>query len=321
MVTLTLSVAKEQLAGRGEDAWVRKTDSPGAALIAALDGCGGSGSIRHSRLGDWSSARVSSHQIARALGRWFDAHQNLGRNPNTTAPETLAAEMHSIFSRELESLKSYITEKETETQQYSRLFRQFPTTLAAILVEQAEKNCCRICSFWAGDSRTFFFPVTGLQQTSWDDLRGNPDPFDSLQDGIMSNVICADKPFEIHVRETRVEEPCMVLAASDGCFSYFLTPMHLEAVLLDTLQGATSPKEWEATIGQVLAAVAGDDYTLQLAVIGFSNFDALKAAYAPRWQDFCRRYGAITESGLTKELAYTLWLDYKTGYLLPEDQS
>lgn len=113
----------------------------------------------------------------------------------------------------------------------------------------------------------------------------------------------------------------MVLAATDGCFSYFPSPMSLEEVLLRTLMESHCPLDWENALRQEIGAVAGDDYTLQLAVIGFSNFHALQTAYAPRWNAFRQEYAQplrwiLAENDLAGHRA--LWQAYKTTYL-PEE--
>ena len=113
----------------------------------------------------------------------------------------------------------------------------------------------------------------------------------------------------------------MVLTATDGCFSYFPSPMSLEEVLLRTLMESRCPLDWENALRKEIGAVAGDDYTLQLAVVGFSNFHALQTAYTPRWEYFKREYAvpmwqAFANNNLTQHRV--LWMTYKRTYMSEE---
>lgn len=321
LVTFTLSVYEEQCSQKGEDAPLRLTGGDCGALIACMDGCGGSGGRSYSRFDGWTGARVSSHLIGNALADWFCGRNIAQQGTGAVSTQVLAEQLRERLSARLQEVKAMLPQNDSVIS--SRLVKTLPTTLAAVLVEREEKNLCRICSFWAGDSRTYFFPVTGLRQTSRDDIRSREDPFDSLiNDGILSNVINADKDFRIRHACTYTREPCMVLTATDGCFSYFPSPLSLEEVLLRTLEDASGPLEWEASLKRELGAAAGDDYTLQLAVIGFANFQALQTAYAPRWEVFRREYAqplrrVLAENDLDGHRA--LWMSYKKTYLPEED--
>lgn len=322
LVTFTLSIYEEQCSQKGEDAPLRLTGGECAAMIACMDGCGGSGGRSYPQFGGWSGARISSRLIGNTIADWFCAADIGARGTGHASPEVLAEQLRERLSARLMEVKAMIPQQNSVVS--SRLSKTMPSTLAAILVEQEQKNLCRICSFWAGDSRTYFFPVAGLRQTSRDDIRSREDPFDCLiNDGILSNVISADTNFRIRYACTYTREPCMLLTATDGCFSYFPSPICLEEVLLRTLMTASNPLEWEASLKRELGAVAGDDYTLQLAVIGFSNYRALQTAYAPRWKSFRQEYAQplqriLEENDLDGHRA--LWLAYKTTYL-PEESS
>lgn len=320
LVTFTLNIQEEQRRELGEDAALRLTAGDCAALIACMDGCGGSGGRRYPQFGGWSGAKISACLLGNTLAAWFWSGDIGAHGTGRTSPEKLAERLRELLDQRLKEISAAAVQQESMV--VSRLSRTMPSTLAAILVEAEEKNRCRICSFWAGDSRTYFFPVSGLRQTSRDDIRGRADPFDSLiNDGILSNVVSADRAFQIHAACTCTEEPCMVLTATDGCFSYFPSPLSLEQALLETLMASSSPLEWETALRRELGAAAGDDYTLQLAVIGFSNYAALQTAYAPRWEIFQRDYAEplrrILETGDTQGHR-ALWRSYQTTYL-PEE--
>lgn len=320
IITFTLSVCEEKRPQKGEDAPLRLTYGERAGMIACMDGCGGSGARRYPQFGDWTGARISARLIGNTLADWFQAGGMDARGTGDAAPEALAGKLQSLLSSRLKEVKAQISPEDTAFS--GRMSKTLPSTLAAVLVEAAGRNRCRICSFWAGDSRTYFFPVSGLRQTSRDDIRGGADPFDSLiGDGILSNVVSADSDFRINWAETFSLEPCMVLTATDGCFSYFPSPMHLEELLLDTLISAQTPLDWENALREEIGAVAGDDYTLQLAVVGFSNFRALQTAYTPRREYFRTRFTQplcqiLKENDLAGHRA--LWMAYKQDYMAEE---
>lgn len=320
LVTLTLQVLEEKVSGHGEDALACMTGEPNAAFIACMDGCGGSGGNRYPQFSNWSGAKIASHVAGKAIASWFRERILSGKIALKADAEQVAEDLEKYISRRFQYSASFL--EEADKVSISRLSRLFPTTLAAVVMEAVGKNRCRIRSFWAGDSRTYYFPVTGLQQTSRDNTRGDIDPFDDLlRDGIMDNVICADKPFHVCCSEVMASEPCMVLTATDGCFSYYLSPMYLEWVLLESLQHAKDPKEWEQDLRVLFGQVAGDDYTMVLAVIGFQEFTALQNAYAPRWEYFQNHYAQqllpILERG-DMDAHRTLWEEYKKGYM-PEN--
>lgn len=320
LITITLYINEEQVPGKGEDSALRITGTPNAVLIATMDGCGGAGAQVYTKLGNASGARISAEHVGIALRKWFCEKQY---GINGTAGKTsdqLAAEMKIWINSELQRQNSVIGSEESGVQ--SRLARKFPSTLAAVIAEVIEKNTIRCISFWAGDSRTFILRAVGLQQTSQDDIRGSGDPFDSLMnDGRLSNLVSLSKDYTIHTSEMIVSEPCVLLTASDGCFSYFQSPMELEWALLSTLVASSSPMQWESQLRSLLGSFASDDFTMNIAVLGFYNWTAVKNAYTPRWNTFRETYYEPLQKILDEqnlEAHYNLWLQYKKDYLIED---
>lgn len=231
--------------------------------------------------------------------------------------------MKASIDQELASLKAEIGDQISGVK--SRLLRTFPTTLAAVMVEVVEKNTIRCISFWAGDSRAYLFTASGLQQMSRDDNRSHEDPFEVLEnDGVLSNVICADKAYEIHSKEITIDEPCMVLTATDGCYSYLLSPIAFEGILLGSLMESKSPVQWEDSLREIFGEFASDDYTMEIAVLGFQNWNAVKNAYAPRWQEYQEKFAEPLERILEmgdRQAHFELWQSYKTQYMPAEEWS
>lgn len=126
-----------------------------------------------------------------------------------------------------------------------------------------------INSLWAGDSRNYILLSSGLRQISTDDLRQLKDPLENLRsDDALSNCICQDKPFTIHkVNCGFINEPVIILSATDGCFGYLTSPMHFEYILLDALMKSQSCESWCENIRKILSPISGDDFTLALQII------------------------------------------------------
>ena len=49
----------------------------------------------------------------------------------------------------------------------------------------------------------------------------------------------------INVKKIRIEHPCIIMAATDGCFGYLKSPMEFEKLLLDTLLAGESIVQWQ----------------------------------------------------------------------------
>ena len=324
IVTLSLNFNEEQLQGKGEDSALRITYTRNAALIASMDGCGGAGSMLYSKENYDSGARIASRHVGQALARWFTEKGYGIEGTGGKTADQLAAEMKAAIDAELHRVNDEIGYEATGIQ--SRLARIFPTTLAGVLAEVTGDDTVRCVFFWAGDSRAFLFPTSGLQQMTRDDIRGKADPFISLEeDSRLTNLVCFDRDYTIHTREMTVTEPCILLSSTDGCFSYFRSPMEFEWFLLDTMRCSETPLQWEQTLKSVFGGFAADDYTMDLVVLGFRNWEAIRTAYDRRWSEFKYTYHLPLQEILEKqdrEAHLALWNKYKEHYLpeIPEDR-
>lgn len=321
IVTLQIYFNEEQLEGKGEDSGFVVSDAPNAAIIGSMDGCGGAGSRSYPKADNCTGARLASDYTCRAVRQWFveNAFGKYGTGGKSAAE--LAQDMKKAINFTLEAVHATVAGEETILR--SRLARTLPTTLASILVEITGVNEVRCISFWAGDSRTYIFRADGLVQTSRDDIRGHGDPFTSLEnDGILSNLVSVSQEYEIHTQESILREPCLVLTCSDGCFSYFRSPMEFEWTLLDTLVHAEGPGAWEQALRETFGGFASDDYTMAIAVIGFRNWNAIRNAYTPRWEEFKKTYADPLEKILEDEdrdAHLALWNQYRRHYLQEEN--
>ncbi len=304
----------EQKKGRGEDAAVCIAPPHGkAALIACLDGCGGSGARIYSMAENWTGARIASYSNGRMLAAWYERNALARLGLQDYPAEKIAQSMTQALRENTEQIKGAAGDGANRAI-VSSMIRQFPTTLSCAIVSETDA-ALRCLWLWAGDSRGFLLTQQGLVQTTIDDIRGAADPFDNIvQDGVLSNVISA-APFRINVREAAIKEPCLVLTATDGCFSYYRSPMEFEQTLLTTLQTARNLSEWrELLIGRI-GRVASDDYTMEILSVGFETFDAIKAYYLPTLQRFRESYGNQIANAVNREELRAVWDRYKEGYL------
>lgn len=309
-------IYQEQIPQQGEDCLLCITRYPNAAIIGSMDGCGGAGAHRYPKAGNWTGARIASRLAGSVLSQWFTEHlsqrHGFGRIPLESLRSELERRLTQTFRQAGEILGS-------DSGVSSSLSKTLPTTVSSVIVESLSSGVCRCVHFWAGDSRTYNFPPAGLQQISTDNLRGGGDPFDSLMnDSILSNVVCSNMPFRIYARECILRSPCMVLTATDGCFSYFQSPILLEGLLLQSLMESESLLQWEAKIQTALGSVASDDYTMEVLLLGYDSFPQVKQAYLPRWHQYQELFylpwlQARKDGDFSRQ--YAVWEEYKSHYL------
>ena len=316
-IDILLKIEEEKQPCKGEDAavsWVswQSTNSQ-SALIASLDGLGGSGAQKYPNAKNWTGARLSSFTCGRALVDWFHDNQIGKLGLQGYAPEKIRDSLEQVLHECIEQIAK-LSSSTQSSRIVSSMVRSFPTTIAAVLLS-TEVEATRVLFLWAGDSRCYLLTKTGLRQMTKDDLKRDIDPFDNLiKDGVMSNVVCAEG-FHIHFIEKRIAEPFIIITATDGCFGYLNSPMAFEALLLKTLEDSNSPSMWERKLREAIGAVTGDDYTLQAAEVGFCDFEMVKQYYLNAWERFQYLYGQRLQSAKDEEALRVIWNDYKPGYI------
>ncbi|PSK95229.1 protein phosphatase 2C domain-containing protein [Taibaiella chishuiensis] len=257
-------------------------------LVAVFDGLGGSGSTVYEENGiAHTGAYVASRGVRDVVNEYFG---KTGMQ-DIRVDDTMIAELKQKIKEQLEArLKS---QKFEPTKLRSSLIRTFPTTLALGLVTQAADQAT-IDVLWAGDSRVYALnPVQGLIQLTKDDLALGNDPYGNIErDSPMSNVVYLGDDYTINSLHVSMAYPFFLLAATDGCFGYFPTPMHFEHLLLDSLSRASSAEDWKEHITSALQAVSGDDFTLSLRLAGMehSSFTAIKELFRERTETMYRDY-------------------------------
>ena len=295
-------IDEEKIPGSGEDSHILQLNSE-YGFACALDGCGGSGARKYPEFGGRSGAYLGSRAAADTLVRWFSGNPVIPEGEKVVAAWETCLKASLTHIREQASSGGRITGK---------MVREFPTTLAGVLVRMPKKGRYLMDLFWAGDSRVYLLDGKGLHQLTRDDLQ-NSDPLDNLRnDAPMTNVISADARFSIHCSSLICREPGFIFAATDGAFGYLQTPMHFEAVLLSALHEAGSMEEWQEKLRAVLGKAAADDVTLAGILYGFRTFDEVKKYYYPHLKTFWKQY-RIAEK-YTEQMAEELWQKYRREY-------
>lgn len=311
-----LTLAQEARPPHGEDSWCR-CFSPAAGLLAVFDGCGGLGAQRHTgydlRQQQASCPNETEAYVASRLcaGAFYDAFRDLVATGEDLSEERFRALAAEYCTRVLTACRPG-----SGSRVLGSMVKSMPTTAAAALVLSSGKETT-LCPIWAGDSRVYVLTTAGLAQLTTDDATVS-DPMANLyEDGILRNVLTADRPPQLNHRQVHVKPPFLVFAATDGCFGYFSTPMEFEGVLLETLCASGSVEQWERALQARIAPVAGDDFTLALAAYGFGSFPALGQTLRPRLELLRRDYLSAISALPAEDRASreALWGRYKPNYL------
>lgn len=282
-----------------------------AGLLGVFDGCGGAGARKH----EFYSGKTEAYMASRlCAGAFYDTfRQMFSKNP--PAPERIGEQ---FGANTIELLKKYQPPTDdTGFRIMGSMVRTLPTTAAAAVIQQGDRGEILVSAIWAGDSRVYILDQKGLAQLSVDDTTV-PDPMENLyEDGVLQNLFCSDRKVQVHTNTVKAKLPVVVLTATDGCFGYVSTPMEFEGILLRTLLSVDSPAQWEAALAETIGALAGDDHTLCLASMGYSDFRALQQCFAKRYDHILERYlRPVSKLPVDdRRSRYMLWNQYRGDYM------
>jgi hypothetical protein len=274
----------------------------GVRLLAAFDGCGGVGGRRYPQFENRTGAQIASGLYAMCLEEWF--MENAAALPAEQTAETL----DTLF---LKTAKDYHERylNLTPSAVTGSMVRALPSTAAIIL--QYEGSAAL---YWAGNTRGYMLTDAGLLELSTDDTVTPSDAFESLYlDAPIQNYLCADRPFSLHEKRFDLPRRGVLLIATDGAYHALPTPMHFEALLLDTLAGASGKKQWKQALREALQGRASDDVTLVLQPFGFADYGELAPYFDRRRRHVNQAYilPADRTDADTRLTLRTLWEMYQ----------
>ncbi|NUT95939.1 MAG: serine/threonine protein phosphatase [Saccharothrix sp.] len=262
-----LGVWTERIVDHGEDAdpLVLYQRSTGHGMVSVFDGVGGAGRTTAGRTTDGrirTQAWVASRRVRALVEEWFVRPSDVGLGEHI-----------------VDRLPTPATGR---TRMRGTIQRDFPTTVAGLefVVEEHE---VRWHALWAGDSRCYVAePAYGLQQLSRDDT----DLSDALellvQDPPMTNMASAGRAFALNRWTGSAPLPCLLVCATDGFFGYVTTPALFEHVLWDTLVRSHDVVHWASQLAERVRGYTGDDASLAVVALGFSEFAQLRSAFRHR---------------------------------------
>lgn len=299
----------ESVATHGEDSWTH-VFCKNYGIIAVFDGCGGSGARSHSEYSGYSEAFMASRLCA---GSVYSCVQSKTKDFSETEPDII---VHQILEPAIEDVlrANKIAEKSGGVS--IKGMRTLPSTMAAALIH-AKGNSIAVSPIWAGDSRVYVLDASGLSQLSVDDSN-QPDPMEGLyDDGILTNVLCADSSVRLNCCTHYIKPPFLAIAATDGCFGYVSTPMEFEGMILHTLLESNNVAQWEDNLQKLIASFAGDDHTLCMASFGFGSFENMQSSLSKRYSNLHRTYLEKVWSAPweDRDLRRELWASYRNNYM------
>ncbi len=274
------TVAGEMIAGHGEDSYSYYCNDQ-KGFVGIFDGCGGTGGKSYNAYGGYTGAYIASRVMAATTIEWWKA---------STFSTLSEKELKETVFKRLKLLKENDNASgETNMLKGSLSKKSFPTTAVIVGFDFSSNPVCRF--LWAGDSRGYVLDKQGLSQVTKDDVDGDVDAFSNLEsDARVTNVVNADQDFFFHKKDIHLKDPSIVFAATDGCFSYYETPMEFEHLMLSTLFETNSIFAWEKKLNTLLKKQASDDYTLGIIVCGFKRFKDIKAYFASRYETLQSEY-------------------------------
>ncbi|MBO4938592.1 MAG: protein phosphatase 2C domain-containing protein [Oscillospiraceae bacterium] len=291
----------------GEDNWCYGFAGD-SAMIGIFDGCGGSGARTHAAYKSKSEAYMASRL---ASGAFYECFQKgIFENGN---PEEAARWAEAYIAQRI---RDNVPPKEAGAISIKGM-RTLPTTMAAVLIRAGAQDEILVTPVWAGDSRVYLLDGSGLSQLSMDDSN-QPDPMEGqYDDGLLTNLFCADNPVKLNCRTYRIKPPFMVLAATDGCYGYVSTPMELEGMILHTMLETSSVAQWEENLQNLIASFAGDDHTLCLMSFGYSSFENIQRMFSARYTHLREKYleKVWTTPWEDRDTRRSLWRDYRKNYM------
>jgi len=275
MLDCIVLARREKIPGKGEDSacfdCVSKQNNK-SVMCSVFDGCGGLGAKKYPLFDNHSGAYVGSRAVSGVVFDWYKELCDINKS------DEWDIQLKNLIKK---ALSWYKTGDTSKSKIKGSMTKDFPTTMVTAIV--TENNQTEdVCFMWAGDSRGYILNDTGMMQITEDDTNVKDAMANLKEDGVQTNVISAGYAFDIHKKNMRITNPAIVICATDGCYGYLESPIHFEYMLLKCMEMAESFDGWKSNIESYLSRVAGDDFTITLAVYGYGDYENMKSMYMNR---------------------------------------
>lgn len=325
---MSASAYLEHQLGLGEDAKPLILCAEASGVLAVFDGMGGAGSQQYAVNGEMHTGAWYASRLAREVVEDFFSRVVL-HTPDLAVGDEGVAQLRGMFRLRLDRWAARLGASTSQLR--GKMFRVLPTT-AAIIAFRTRGQDALLEVIWAGDSRAYVLsPHGGLAQLTLDDLKTAVDADQNLSRDIpVSNVLQAGGEFTLHYSKIEARLPCVLVAATDGCFGYVDTPAHFEHLLLRTMREAKSLDDWGRRLGRTFDEIAGDDCAFAALALGWPDLGAMSKAFEHREREILesavRPVDAIREQiealkgqvgaaeAEYKSVQERVWIKYRTGY-------
>ena len=302
---LSFALDLPKIENEGEDAPPLLIASNNEYVIGVFDGMGGAGAEVYQAEDQIHTGAYFASRTAKDIVEQFVLNENAFNKEDIS--NSLKEKLKNGLKKKRDSLKG------SHTMLVSKMIKTLPTTMAISFISTKD-DIWQIKALWTGDSRIYLLsPDTGLIQLTKDDLSVDQDPFQNLyNDSSLNNMVNLSQDFSINVKVYETKTPCIILAASDGCFGYLPSPMHFEELLLGTMSASGSISEWRLKLNDKLKEVAGDDCSMAL-VCSTSEYNTLKSDFKKRHQSLSQEMITIDKEikETTKAICEKHWNLYK----------
>ncbi len=183
---------------------------------------------------------------------------------------------------------------------------------AAVAVCTLARGAADVQLQLAGNARVYLLDDQGLAQLTEDDP-GGVDAMESLSAAPSGGGLREAGDPGVHTGRLTTGRPCLLFAATKGCFDHLSTPMEFEYLLLSTLQSAPNAETWEKKLSESLGSGRSADYAISGIALNAGSFDELKRQLSGRTGQVYRTYIYGLES-CSEEEKLQLWAHYKDHY-------
>jgi serine/threonine protein phosphatase PrpC len=268
--------------------------------MGVFDGMGGAGAARtageHSYTEAYRASRILRASLLRDMSQLIPDALRIGRSKAIGT-----AEMAKRLSDDLVEVS-----KKPGLISTSRIrgtmTKTLPSTVATVEIKFDDVPAGSIRLFvvklramWAGDSRVWVLtPSRGLQQISKDDVDIEDCLEQIRQDPPMNNVASASVPFHLNEHEVSVNEPCIVIVATDGVFGYVRSPGEVELLILRAMANSSGNDASVArNLFEEFRSIAKDDASAAIFACGFDSLIDCIDAFNLRKNKLTDQYSAL----------------------------